>query len=59
MVVKIRVPFLGTLNNGCRIVLRTQKGTLILTTAHMLGFRDFSVLYGCSYFVGIEEPGAL
>ena len=28
--------FLGTLNMRCRIVLRTQKGTLILTTTHML-----------------------
>ena len=26
-------PFLGTLNHRCRIILRTQKGTLILTTA--------------------------
>ena len=28
-------PFLGTLNNRCRIILGTQKGTLILTTTHM------------------------
>ena len=28
-------PFLGTQNNRCRIVLETQKGTLILTTTHM------------------------
>ena len=27
-------PFLGTLNNGCRIILRTPKGTIILTTTH-------------------------
>ena len=25
-------PFLGTLNIRCRIILRTQKGTIILTT---------------------------
>ena len=28
-------PFLGTLNNRCRIILSTPKGTLILTTTHM------------------------
>ena len=32
VVVKIRVRFWGTLNNKCRIILRTQKGTLILIT---------------------------
>ena len=32
--------FLGTLNIRCRIILGIQKGTLILTTSHMLrGFR--------------------
>ena len=42
MVVKIRVPLLGTLNNRCRIKLGTQKGTLILTTTHIevSGFRE-------------------
>ena len=35
-VVKIRVPFWGTLNIRCRIIIRTQKGTLILTTTHMV-----------------------
>ena len=29
-------PFLGTLNTRCRIILGTQKGTLILTTTHGL-----------------------
>ena len=28
-------PFLGTINIRCRIMLRTQKGTPILTTTHM------------------------
>ena len=28
-------PFLGTLNIRCRIIIRTQKGTLILTTTHV------------------------
>ena len=35
VVVKIRVPFLGTLNNRCRIIVGTQKGTIILTTTHV------------------------
>ena len=35
VVVKIRGPVLGTLNNRCRIILRTQKGTLILTTTQV------------------------
>ena len=29
VVVKIKVPFLGTLNNRCRIIIRDQKGTII------------------------------
>ena len=28
-------PFLGTLNNRVRIIIGTQKGTIILTTAHL------------------------
>ena len=28
-------PFLGTLNNRCRIIIGAQKGTLILTTTHV------------------------
>ena len=35
MVVNIRVPFWGTLNNRCRITIGTQKGTLILTTTQI------------------------
>ena len=27
--------FLGTLNNRCRIITGTQKGTIILTTTHI------------------------
>ena len=33
--VKIMVPFLGTLNIRCRIIIRTQKGTILSTTTHM------------------------
>ena len=28
-------PFLGTLNISCRIIIRTQNGTPILTTTHL------------------------
>ena len=35
VVVNIRVPFVGPLNIRCRIILRTQKGTQILTTTHI------------------------
>ena len=34
VVVKIRVPLLGTLNNRCRSRIGTQNGTIILTTTH-------------------------
>ena len=46
MVVKIMVLFCGTLNNSCRTIIGTPKGTLILTTTHVRspksgsGFRD-------------------
>ena len=29
-------PLLGPLNNRCRLILRTQNGTIILTTTHIL-----------------------
>ena len=35
VVVKTMVPFLGPLNTRCCIMVRTQKGTIILTTTHM------------------------
>ena len=35
VVVKIMVPFGGTLNNRCCIIIRTQKGAIILTTTNM------------------------
>ena len=37
-------PFLGTLNIRCRIIIRTQKGSLILTTTHMLRLGALLVL---------------
>ena len=36
VVVKIRVPFYGTLNDRCRNIIGTQKGTIILTTTLMV-----------------------
>ena len=35
MVVKNYGPFLGTLNIRCRIIVGTQKGTIILTTTYV------------------------
>ena len=35
VVVKIMVPFWVPLNIRCRIIIGTQKGTIILTTAHI------------------------
>ena len=35
VVVKTMGRCLGTLNIRCRIILRTQKGTIILTTTHV------------------------
>ena len=32
------IPFLGTLNIRCRIIIGIQKGTIILTTTHMFLF---------------------
>ena len=39
-VVVIRIPFMGTVNNRCRIIIGTPKGTIILTTTH----NTFSIL---------------
>ena len=39
-------PFLGTLNIRCRIIIWTQKGTIILTTTHMGSLR---VCRGCQF----------
>ena len=51
MVVKIMVPFLGTLNIRGRIIIGTQKGTIILTTTHM----DFRLSWPDSlgFWVGV------
>ena len=42
-------PFLATLNNRCRTIMGTQKGTLILTTTHIglgcIGFYGFPGLH--------------
>ena len=36
-------PLLGPLYTRCRIILRTQKGTIILTTTHMIAGPNFKV----------------
>ena len=36
-------PFLGTLNIRCRIILRTQNGTIILTTTHRKPFEKAGI----------------
>ena len=36
-------PVLGTLNNRCRIIIGTQKGTIILTTHMVSALTDFMV----------------
>ena len=43
-------PFLGPLNTRCRIILRTQKGTMILSTTHLRSFDHGS-------FWGLESHG--
>ena len=45
-------PFLGTLNNRCRTRIRTQKGTIILTTTHVYLFRRLTRVSGCG-----ADPG--
>ena len=45
VVLKIRVPLLGTLNNRCCIIIGTEKGTIILTTTHV-----YIYIYICMYF---------
>ena len=48
------VPFLGTLNNRCRIIIGTQKGTIILTTTHITVERiiKFKETPGCKACYG-------
>ena len=44
-------PLFGTLNIRCRMIIRTQQGTLILTTTHMTLLRDVA-------FDGLSPSGA-
>ena len=41
VVIKIMVPFLGTLNIRCRSILEIQKRTIILTTPHVGSTYEF------------------
>ena len=60
VVVKIRVPFLGTLNIRCRIILGTQKGTIILTTTQYVYTYCIHVQRSCgctlSFWLTIGDP---
>ena len=55
-------PFLGTLNNRCRNIIRTQKGTIILTTTHIrvlwarIGFAASGFSVSCCSFPGFRVP---
>ena len=53
-------PFLGALNSRCRIIIGTQKGTIILTTTHMIekGFVRNVILTFCFVvFYGVWAGG--
>ena len=45
-------PFLGTLNNRRRIIIGTQKGTIILTTTHM---RYLYIYFCLCAFLGLRN----
>ena len=49
-------PFLGTLNIRCRIIIRTQKGTIILTTTHKYTYKVHLTLQ--AGFM-VRSPGSL
>ena len=40
-------PFVGTLKIKCRIIIRTQEGTIILTTTHMVITEGLCSLIPC------------
>ena len=53
-------PFLGTLNNRCRMRIGTQNGTIILTTTHIaFGYMDPWGLLNFTYsgFDILLDPG--
>ena len=53
-------PLLGPLNTRCRIILRTQKGTIILTTTHIPSRATVSdTSNGCFYKLGTHFLGGL
>ena len=61
---KLCCPF-GSLDTRCRIILRTQRATIVLTTTHMLGHAGFlpsavpSRLLCCSSYSSPVEIGYL
>ena len=49
------VPFWGTLNIRCHIIIGTQKGTIILTTTHMV-VRSINLFLNPKIYVRQENP---
>ena len=45
-------PFLGTLNICCHIIIRIQKGTIILTTTHITFIKALRFRYSDTKVVG-------
>ena len=56
VVFKIKVPLLGLLNTTCRMILRTQKGTILFST-HIPG-RALTTLFSVTHKTGahISDP---
>ena len=47
-------PSLGTLNIRCRLIIRIQKGTIILTTTH-IGLGYIGILDGLCRVLGLRS----
>ena len=53
-------PFFGTLNITCRIIIGTQKGTIILTTTHMLStLLPWILQVGCKASADKDYPNVV
>ena len=51
-------PFLGTLHIRCRTIIRTQEGTIILTTTHVVsadGIGDGLVIGACDCALRVQR----
>ena len=52
-------PFSGTLNNRCRIIIGTQKVTIILTTTHIVAVLTRNLDPSACLISGAKGPGFL